>query len=277
MRALLFLAALLWSGAAHACLLNPDARPDRVADFAAGAFDCLNTPPRGYAFEARIEADFIARVNETRRRAGLPSLEHRPELTLAARYHSLDMAANDYFAHNGPNGRTHADRIAALDRRLLWQAARENLAKIGGRTDKVAELLHESLMDSPGHRANILARNVDHIAVGVVRRDNEVLVTQLFVAEAGALSANAPLSLSPGERFWPFAIMNGLSFSRFRADAGGDTLVPFTATADGRWLAPDEALGDAIIEARGETRGEREGVTSYIYLRGPAVSLDESP
>lgn len=56
MRVLLFLAALLWSGAAQACILNPDARPGRVADFAASAFDCLSTPPRGYAFEAGIEA-----------------------------------------------------------------------------------------------------------------------------------------------------------------------------------------------------------------------------
>ena len=269
------LAALFFSSAAQACDLSPETRPTRVADFAASAFECLHNPPDGYRFEPELEADFIRLVNDTRQRAGLAPLDHRPELVQAARYHSLDMTANAYFRHEGLRGRNHADRIAALDRRLFWQAARENLAKIEGRTNKVAELLHDSLMDSPSHRANILARNVDHIAVGVTRRGKEVLVTQLFVAEAGALSADAPLRLAPDEPFRPFVMLDGYRFAGFRADAGEETFIPFTAAPDGRWLAPPEIRGDAVIEARGEQAGAHRGVISYIYLRGPAFSLND--
>lgn len=271
MRSLLLLAFLaLTSLPAWACKLDPLERPERLADFARDAFDCLNTPPRGYRFAPDIESDFIGLVNETRLAAGLPMLDHRAELTLAARYHSLDMAANRFFSHEGPNGRGHDDRIAALDRRLLWRAARENLAQLDGRADNVAVLLHESLMNSPGHRANILADNVDHIAVGVVRRGRSVLVTQLFVAEAGALSANAPLELGPGDPFYPFAQLEQFSFKQYRADAG-EVQLPFDSRR-GRWLAPDDLNGDFVLEVRGEAPTDRPNVTTYIYFRGPGIS-----
>ena len=90
---------VLGASPALACDLRSMGRPSDVAGYAERAAACLSAPPQGYSFDAGLEARFLKLVNEERRDAGLTPLQARAELGAAARFHSLDMAAGDFFGH----------------------------------------------------------------------------------------------------------------------------------------------------------------------------------
>jgi uncharacterized protein YkwD len=108
-----------------------------------------------------LEARMLELVNKERVAAGLKPLAADPELTEVARRHSADMFARGYFAHNTPEGRDPFDRMRAANVQFL--TAGENLAL--GPTVPVA---HRGLMNSPGHRANILHRGFGRVGIGIM-------------------------------------------------------------------------------------------------------------
>jgi uncharacterized protein YkwD len=90
-------------------------------------------------------------------------------LANAARKHSQDMAARDYFSHTTPNGVTPWDRIMGEGYCSPWCAAMaENIAWRGGSGSwaPTARQVVDQWMASPGHRANILNPNLREIGVG---------------------------------------------------------------------------------------------------------------
>lgn len=114
--------------------------------------------------DARIDPEAEARLlqllNAERQRAGLRPLDPDPLLTAAARAHARDMLAQGYFAHVDLAGRTPADRARAAG--VRFAVAGENLALA-----PTVELAHRGLMDSPGHRANILSPLYTRVGIGV--------------------------------------------------------------------------------------------------------------
>jgi uncharacterized protein YkwD len=103
--------------------------------------------------------DEVARLtNAERAEAGCDDLQIDERLRTAARGHSEDMAANDYFDHTGLDGRSPFDRMADAG---YPDPAAENIA-VGYRTP--AEVM-EGWMDSEGHRDNIL--ECSYVAIGV--------------------------------------------------------------------------------------------------------------
>jgi uncharacterized protein YkwD len=108
-----------------------------------------------------LEKQMLDLVNRERQAAGLQPLAPDPELTEVARRHSTDMFARGYFAHDTPEGLTPFDRMRAANVRFI--TAGENLAL--GPTISVA---HTGLMNSPGHRANILRREFGRVGIGVM-------------------------------------------------------------------------------------------------------------
>jgi uncharacterized protein YkwD len=114
--------------------------------------------------DARIDEEAEARLlkllNDEREAAGLPALKTDPLLVEAARAHSRDMLAKGYFAHANNEGKTPADRVSAAGARFL--VVGENLALA-----PTVELAHRGLMESPGHRANILAPQYHRVGIGV--------------------------------------------------------------------------------------------------------------
>jgi uncharacterized protein YkwD len=108
-----------------------------------------------------LEKQMLDLVNEERVAAGLNPLAPDPELTEVARRHSADMFARGYFAHDTPEGRTPFDRMRDANVRFI--TAGENLAL--GPTIPVA---HTGLMNSPGHRANILRPQFGRVGIGVM-------------------------------------------------------------------------------------------------------------
>ena len=108
-----------------------------------------------------LEKQMLDLVNQERQAAGLNPLAPDPELTEVARRHSADMFARGYFAHDTPEGLTPFDRIREANVRFI--TAGENLALAPTIT-----VAHTGLMNSPGHRANILRPQFGRVGIGVM-------------------------------------------------------------------------------------------------------------
>lgn len=108
-----------------------------------------------------LERRMLDLVNEERRAQGLQPLAPDPELTEVARRHSADMFMRGYFAHDTPEGITPFDRMRDAGVRFL--TAGENLALA-----PTIEVAHTGLMNSPGHRANILRKEFGRVGIGVM-------------------------------------------------------------------------------------------------------------
>ena len=108
-----------------------------------------------------LEARMLELVNQERQAAGLSPLAPDPELTEVARRHSADMFARGYFAHDTPEGLTPFDRMRAANVHFI--TAGENLALA-----PTIPVAHTGLMNSPGHRANILRPQFGRLGIGVM-------------------------------------------------------------------------------------------------------------
>lgn len=121
-----------------------------------------------------LEAEMLRLVNKERVAAGLRPLVPDPELTEVARGHSSDMFARGYFAHDTPEGRDPFDRIR--EGGVTFLTAGENLALA-----RSVPIAHTGLMNSPGHRANILRPQFGRVGIGVMDGGMRgLMVTQNF-------------------------------------------------------------------------------------------------
>lgn len=108
-----------------------------------------------------LESAMLEMVNKERTKEGLKPLKADPELTLVARAHSQDMFVRGYFAHENPEGKNPFDRMK--DAHVTYMAAGENLALA-----QTLEIAHKNLMNSPGHRANIMNPAFGRLGIGVL-------------------------------------------------------------------------------------------------------------
>jgi hypothetical protein len=110
-------------------------------------------------------------INATRVQAGVQPLAFDGALNDAAERHSRWMIATDTFSHTGSGGSSAGDRIASAGyvfsgswtwgENIAWASTRPP----AGDQDEV-QLLHTNLMNSPGHRANILDDRFREIGLG---------------------------------------------------------------------------------------------------------------
>lgn len=107
-----------------------------------------------------LEAKMLELVNEERIKNGLNALQPDPELTKVARAHSQDMFVKGYFAHVNLEGKDPFDRMRAAH--VQFRSAGENLALA-----QTLEIAHTNLMNSPGHRANILNPAFGRLGIGI--------------------------------------------------------------------------------------------------------------
>ncbi|HLH27034.1 MAG TPA: CvpA family protein [Chloroflexota bacterium] len=111
--------------------------------------------------DEEAETRMLKLLNDARAQAGLPPLKADPQLTEAARAHSRDMLAKGYFAHQDDDGKRPADRVSAAG--VRWAVVGENLALA-----PTVDVAHQGLMNSPGHRENILSPQYHRVGIGVV-------------------------------------------------------------------------------------------------------------
>jgi uncharacterized protein YkwD len=108
-----------------------------------------------------LEARMLILVNEERQKAGVKPLKFDPQMLAVARDHSKDMFARGYFAHETPEGLSPFDRMKRANIRF-W-AAGENLA-----LGQTLNICHRGLMNSPGHRKNILNPLFGRVGIGIL-------------------------------------------------------------------------------------------------------------
>ena len=106
------------------------------------------------------EDQMLYLVNMARAENGLGPVTMDPTLRDVARGYAIRMFQDGFFAHVDPSGATPFDRMRAGG--ASFRAAGENLALAP--TVKIA---HEGLMNSPGHRANILNARYSRVGIGV--------------------------------------------------------------------------------------------------------------
>ncbi len=113
-------------------------------------------------------------INQDRQRDGLAALPLDESLCALARMKSQDMLTNRYFAHTSPTLGDAATMLRSYGYR--FSSVGENIARYG----TVAKA-HVGLMNSDGHRRNILSSSWTRVGIGVVQDSNGfVYITQLF-------------------------------------------------------------------------------------------------
>lgn len=100
-------------------------------------------------------------TNAARVMHNLPVLTWDEHVRTTARKHSADMATNNYFDHTNLQGESPFDRMKEDD--IVFHLAGENLAY--GQFSSI--FAHEGLMNSLGHRENILKKGYEYLGVGV--------------------------------------------------------------------------------------------------------------
>jgi uncharacterized protein YkwD/stress response protein SCP2 len=157
-----FVEYCLESARSRRTLLDPAFRHAALAHADAGHryWTALWAAPLTPDALSRTAAEVLALTNAERGRAGLPPLAEDPLLTAAAQAHCADMVARDFYDHTSPDGSRPWDRAAAAGSRL--RTIGENIA-CGQRSP--AEVVN-GWMNSPGHRANILKRELGHLGGG---------------------------------------------------------------------------------------------------------------
>lgn len=117
--------------------------------------------PANEALRNGFEAQLFELTNASRVRHGISPLQLDERVSNTARNHSIDMAKNDYFNHENLQGLSPFERMKADH--ITFRSAGENLAY--GQSSSI--FAHEGLMNSLGHRENILLDNYSHLGVGV--------------------------------------------------------------------------------------------------------------
>ena len=135
---------------------------------------------------AAAEKRMVDLVNRDRARHKLPALLVDSRVAAVARAHSQEMFDTGLVAHVSPRTGSASDRVSAV--KIQTAVVLENVARAYG----VVEA-QEGLMNSPGHRANLLTKQATHIGVGIVIGQevagrSELFVTQVFIHIAPVVS-----------------------------------------------------------------------------------------
>jgi uncharacterized protein YkwD len=139
-------------------------------------------------------------MNAMRADAGLPALTQQDELARASVDHSQDMVDQKYFAHDSLDGRDVVARLTTagyIPKSGNWVVG-ENLAWGSGVLGTPKALVN-AWMNSPPHRANLLASDYREVGMGVVfgspstKADSGVTVTTDFGTRPDA----APTAAAP--------------------------------------------------------------------------------
>jgi uncharacterized protein YkwD len=152
---------------------------------------CGAEPPRSIAFAPadepavdqpeHAEQDLLERVNRDRAAAHLPALVWSAPAAAVARGHSAEMRTTRVVSHLSPTTGSVVDRVRAAH--IATRVLRENVARGFGLREA-----HHALMNSPGHRANLLSGDVTHVGIGVVlgaevSGRHEIYITEIFLRE----------------------------------------------------------------------------------------------
>lgn len=121
----------------------------------------LNFSTNKYILDRPSELRMIELVNVEREKVGESILTEDETLREVARNHCQDMFERGYFSHYTPDGMSPFDRMSEAS--ISFNFAGENLALAPDVT-----LAMKGLMNSPGHKANILSGDFNKVGIGVI-------------------------------------------------------------------------------------------------------------
>lgn len=114
------------------------------------------------AIDSSSEMIMLAQVNQERSSRGIKPLIWDNRLRDMARSYGEQMFENGFFSHTSAvDGTSPADRANKAG--ISYLVIGENLAFAPD-----VYLAHQGLMNSPGHRANILSTDYNHVGIGVI-------------------------------------------------------------------------------------------------------------
>ncbi len=134
-----------------------------------------------------IEREMLRLTNAERSKAGLPELKLDERLREAARQHSDVMARHRAIAHGFPGEPDLSKRVGSTG--VRFDSVAENVSVTND--EHTAESSHRGLMNSPGHRANILGKNSTAIGIGVVQAGDTYYITEDFAHTYEALTTDS--------------------------------------------------------------------------------------
>ena len=125
----------------------------------------LTVEVRDLRIDEASENQMFSLINNERKERGVPELTWREEVVPVARAHARDMWEKSYFGHVSPDEEDVGDRLVKEEVKFIF--AGENLALA-----PTLSTAHTGLMNSPGHRENILDGRFKRIGIGII--DNGV-------------------------------------------------------------------------------------------------------
>lgn len=170
---------------------------------------------------AQVAASILCLLNAERADAGLPPLTRNGQLDAASQGMSDEMVRERFFSHETPDGRNLVDRVQPtgyLPSSDKWVLG-ENLAWGSGGLSTPGAIVN-GWMNSPGHKANVLASDYKDIGIGIVLGSPTPSQTggTTYTTDFGARPAGsgARLSMAVPGRFAStlrLAIRSGVSYS----------------------------------------------------------------
>ena len=134
----------------------------------------INVPTESQSVTS-FEQKVVQLVNDVRKKNGLKALTEDWQLSRVARYKSQDMRDLGYFSHTSPTYGSPFEMMKSFG--IKYRTAGENIA----RGYQTPEAVVNALMNSPGHKANILNSSYTHIGVGYVASGS--YWTQMFISK----------------------------------------------------------------------------------------------
>lgn len=119
------------------------------------------------------EVRMLEQLNQARKAAGVEPLATDAALRRLAAGHTEDMVDHGFFGHVSPSQGTPQDRFTRSG--LLFSQFGENIASAGTPEDA-----HTGLMESPGHRANMLNPAFSHVGIAAGNGVAGLVVTLNF-------------------------------------------------------------------------------------------------
>lgn len=148
-----------------------------------------------------MERTCLAGASALRLEEGAGPLAPDMDLAWIARHYAAQLAAGAPFAHADAGGRHAMDRIGLLHRTLVGVNG-ENLYGSNlfdaARPEQAGRLALDNLMQSPGHRENLLDARWTHGGFGAATGVEGVVLVQLFAERAALLAAPMPVTLVSG-------------------------------------------------------------------------------
>jgi len=216
-----------------------------------------------------VNTRMLALINEDRRHAGVAPLSMHPGLSEVARKHCVDMDEHAFVGHTSPNTGSAPDRMAKAG--IRTPLVLENIGR-----SYAPEEIHKGLMDSPGHRANVLSVDATHVGIGTVVQSGDghiaYLVTEVFARMAEKIDLD-----DAAERLFE-AVNNERERRGHKPLALNDSLSTLCSkTAEAFFDAAPGSPNQPLVEALSRQAGQQKlPYTRLAALMTVVTALDEA-